>query len=104
MKADRLAETAERRIKAIERCRQELDDHYVNKPKHYMIAGIEVRDISRELCSSLKGLDAADYKDAIKYLLRAPNKDRFLQDLKKCRFHVNALIESLEAEDDKAIE
>jgi hypothetical protein len=59
------------------------------------VAGIEVRDIQRELLNPLTGIQAADYGNAIKYLLRAFRKGRPVQDLGKAVFHINALINNL---------
>jgi hypothetical protein len=71
-------------------------DDVVNKPDHYMVAGIEVRDVQRELSSDMQGIQASDFNNAIKYLLRSPKKGKFKQDLMKCRRHLTWLIESLE--------
>jgi hypothetical protein len=71
-------------------------DDVVNKPDHYMVAGIEVRDVQRELSSDMGGIQASDFNNAIKYLLRSPKKGKFKQDLMKCRRHLTWLIESLE--------
>jgi hypothetical protein len=68
----------------------------VKKPSHYMVAGIEVRDIQKELCAPFIGQESADLSNAIKYLLRSPRKGRLVEDLKKCRMHVDWLISSLE--------
>lgn len=67
----------------------------VNSPEHYKVAGIEVRDIQRELINPLTGIQAADYGNAIKYLLRAFRKGKPVQDLGKAAFHINALINNL---------
>lgn len=73
------------------------DDHDpINKPNHYMVGGIEVRDIQRELSVAFIGQDASDYNNAVKYLLRSPKKGKLIEDLKKCRKHITWLIESLE--------
>jgi hypothetical protein len=71
-------------------------DDLVNKPNHYMVAGIEVRDIQRELSADMTGIQASDYNNAVKYLLRSPNKGKIKQDLMKCRKHITWLIEALE--------
>lgn len=70
-------------------------DDPVNSPSHYKVAGIEVRDIQRELLNPLCGIQAADYGNAIKYLLRAFRKGKPAQDLGKAAFHINALINQL---------
>jgi len=94
----RLEQARARQVRARKKVRAEIDGDPVNSPSHYMVAGIEVRDIQRELSADLKGMDACDYSNAQKYLLRCFKKGRPIQDLKKSRFHINALIESLEAQ------
>jgi DNA-directed RNA polymerase specialized sigma54-like protein len=71
-------------------------DDVVNKPNHYMVAGIEVRDIQRELSADMTGMQASDFNNAVKYLLRSPKKGKLRQDLMKCHRHITWLIESLE--------
>ena len=73
-----------------------MENDVVNRPNHYMVAGIEVRDIQKELCSPFLGQEAADLSNAIKYLLRSPRKGKLVEDLKKCRKHIDWLIESME--------
>lgn len=68
----------------------------VDKPNHYMVAGIEVRDIQKELCAPFIGQEASDLSNAIKYLLRSPKKGKLAEDLKKCRRHITWLIDSIE--------
>ena len=71
----------------------------VTAPKHYMILDAdgqvlcEVRDVQRHCSDGLSGMDSADYNNLLKYALRAPFKDKFLEDLKKARFMLDALIE-----------
>lgn len=69
----------------------------VKSPSHYMVAGVEVRDIQRELTFDMRGQQAADFSNAVKYLLRSPRKQKFSEDLKKCQQHISWLIETLEA-------
>jgi hypothetical protein len=77
-------------------------DTDVYKPDHYMIRGAggeelcEVRDIQRHCSAELCGLQAGDMNNAIKYLLRSPFKGETLKDLKKARFMINKLIDSME--------
>ena len=70
-----------------------MEDDPVQSPKHYKVAGIEVRDIQKELCAPLIGQEAADLSNAIKYLLRCPKKGKMLEDLKKARQHIDWLID-----------
>lgn len=72
------------------------DTDAVNRPNHYMIAGVEVRDIQRELSADMTGIQASDFNNAVKYLLRSPNKGKLKQDLMKCQKHLTWLIESLD--------
>ena len=74
------------------------DDHDpVNKPRHYMVAGIEVRDIQADRCRDLVGMDAVNYANLLKYILRCWLKMTPVQDLRKGRFFLDALIDDLEA-------
>lgn len=75
------------------------EHHPVDKPNHYMVAGIEVRDIQRELSAAFTGQDASDFNNAVKYLLRSPKKGKLVEDLKKCRKHITWLIESFGGSD-----
>ena len=77
------------------------DHHPVDKPDHYMVAGIEVRDIQRELSVAFTGQDASDFNNAVKYLLRSPKKGKLVEDLKKCRKHITWLIDSFGGDDAK---
>ena len=67
----------------------------VERPKHYMVAGIEVRDIQKELSGALIGREASDFNNAVKYPLRSPKKGKMVEDLRKCRQHIDWLIESM---------
>jgi len=71
----------------------------VDKPKHYMVAGVEVRDIQKELSVGFMGQEASDFNNAVKYLLRSPKKGKLVEDLKKCRKHITWLIESFGGDD-----
>lgn len=68
----------------------------VNAPRHYMVAGVEVRDIQADRTQDLVGMDAVDYANLLKYILRCWLKFQPVEDLKKARFHLNALIARLE--------
>ena len=71
-------------------------DDPVHSPSHYMVAGIEVRHIQKELCEPFIGQEAADLSNAIKYLLRSPKKGKMIEDLRKCQQHIDWLIDSRE--------
>lgn len=63
----------------------------VNKPKHYKGAhGLEVQEIIENFVPDPY---SAHFKDAVKYLLRHMNKGKPKQDLEKCRYYVNKMIE-----------
>ena len=68
----------------------------VERPSHYLVAGVQVRDIQRELSTTMTGIEASDFNNSCKYLLRAPRKGKIIEDLKKSRRHITWLIESLE--------
>lgn len=74
----------------------------VSKPAHYVIRDrdgeelCQVRDIQAHVNSDKHGITASDYSNAVKYLLRAPFKDKELEDLKKARQHIDWLIGRLE--------
>lgn len=76
----------------------------VERPAHYVIYDsdniylCEVRDVQRHVCFGATGIEAADYANAVKYLLRSPYKGNQLEDLKKCRKHINWLIHGIESE------
>jgi hypothetical protein len=72
-------------------------DDPVQSPSHYKVAGVEVRDIQKELCSPFLGQEAADLSNAIKYLLRSPKKGKMIEDLRKCQQHIDWLISSRES-------
>lgn len=75
----------------------------VNKPKHYMLfedLGIEVRDVIAKLIRKIEdsefifdGVDYADYTQMMQYLMRFMDKGG-VEDMKKARFYLNALITS----------
>ena len=100
MSRDRLELARESQRQARKKVRQEID-HPVESPAHYKVAGIEVRDIQRELCSNLNGLPSCDYGNAIKYLLRAYRKGDPAKDLAKCRFHIEALLQEIDHHDSR---
>ena len=68
----------------------------VNHPDHYIAAtGMEVIDVIEAFTFDLKGIEATDTGNIIKYICRWKNKNG-LQDLKKCRWYLNHLIEHVE--------
>ena len=65
----------------------------VNHPKHYKSStGLEVIDIIEAFTEDLKGVEAADTANIIKYICRW-NRKNGLEDLEKARWYLNHLIE-----------
>jgi len=72
----------------------------VNEPKHYEMYpehGIEVRDVIKTAIQKniSDPVQAAWYKDTLKYLLRCGCKGNYLQDLKKAQIYLEWLIEEV---------
>ncbi|WP_407450057.1 DUF3310 domain-containing protein [Fibrobacter sp.] len=68
----------------------------VNHPPHYQSkSGLEVINVIEAFTADLKGIEATDTGNIIKYILRWPNKNG-LEDLKKARFYINHLINHIE--------
>lgn len=63
---------------------------------------MEVIHIIKERSALVGGYRGYLYGNAIKYLLRWPLKKHPLEDLKKCRKHIDWLIDTLEEESDHA--
>jgi hypothetical protein len=75
----------------------------VSHPPHYQSeTGMEVIDVIEAFTFDLKGIEATDTGNIIKYILRWPHKNG-LEDLKKAQWYLNHLIthiEKLEKEND----
>lgn len=67
----------------------------VNHPPHYARGGIEVIDVIEAFTSDLRGMEAVDTANIIKYVLRWKHKNG-LEDLEKARWYLNHLIGRLE--------
>lgn len=68
----------------------------VNHPSHYKSeSGLEAIDVIKAFTADLRGIEAVDTANVIKYILRWPNKNG-LEDLKKARWYLNDLINNLE--------
>ena len=77
----------------------ESNDLMVSHPPHYQSeTGIEVIDFIEAFTSNLKGIEATDTGNIIKYICRWSSKNG-LQDLKKARWYLDHLIEHLEYEE-----
>ena len=74
----------------------ECNDEMVSHPSHYQSkTGLEVIDVIEAFTSDLKGIEATDTGNVIKYMCRWKNKNG-LQDLKKANWYLTHLIEHIE--------
>ena len=74
----------------------ESDDKMVSHPDHYKSdAGLEVIDVIEAFTSDLKGVQATDTGNVIKYICRGKKKNG-LQDLKKAMWYLQHLIDHVE--------
>lgn len=72
------------------------NDVMVDHPRHYQSeTGMEVLDVIEAFTFDLKGIEAWDTGNIIKYICRWKSKNG-LQDLKKARWYINDLIEHVE--------
>lgn len=82
---------------------KDLEDKMVSHPDHYQSeTGLEVIDVIEAFTFDLKGIEATDTGNIIKYICRWKKKNG-LQDLKKARFYLDHLInhvEKMEKEND----
>lgn len=68
----------------------------VNHPAHYKSeTGLETIDVIEAFTFDLKGIEAADTSNVIKYICRWKNKNG-LEDLKKARWYLEHLIDHVE--------
>lgn len=71
----------------------------VNHPKHYISKnGIETIDVIQAFTEDLKGIEATDTGNIVKYISRWKKKNG-LEDLKKARWYLDHLIAHVEKED-----
>lgn len=63
----------------------------VNNPDHYKSGGMEAIDVIRAFTEDLRGMEAVDTGNVLKYMLRWKKKNG-LEDLKKARWYLNDLI------------
>ena len=74
----------------------EQNDIMVNHPPHYMSkTGLEVIDVIEAFTLDLKGIEATDTGNIIKYICRWNSKNG-LQDLKKAKWYLEHLIKHVE--------
>lgn len=64
-------------------------------PSYYKRGGLEVIDIIEAFTSDLRGVEAVDTGNAIKYITRWSQKNG-IQDLKKAKWYIDHLINHLE--------
>ena len=80
---------------------QEENEDVVNHPKHYKSdAGLEVIDVIVAFTKDLKGIEATDTGNIIKYVLRWKKKNG-VEDLKKLVWYAEHLIKYLENKENK---
>lgn len=77
----------------------ESNDKMVSHPDHYQSnSGMEVIDVIEAFTSDLKGIEATDTGNIIKYACRWSKKNG-IQDLKKIMWYTQHLIDHLEKQE-----
>jgi len=75
-----------------------MENDAVNHPKHYKTpSGLETIDVIEAFTAELKGSEATNTGNILKYICRWKKKNG-LEDLKKARWYLNRLIDRLEKE------
>jgi hypothetical protein len=73
----------------------ESEDKMVSHPSHYQSeAGLEVIDVIKAFTANLKGIEATDTGNIIKYICRW-NEKNGIQDLEKAQWYLTHLIEEV---------
>lgn len=73
----------------------ESTDKMVSHPSHYQSeSGLEVIDVIEAFTSDLKGIEATDTGNVLKYMCRWKHKNG-LQDLEKAQWYLTHLIEKI---------
>ena len=80
---------------AVEKFKKLLDDTIVNHPSHYTAGKVECIDALEAATTGLQGIEAVCTANAIKYLWRQSRKNS-IEDLKKCIWYVQYLIDYYE--------
>lgn len=81
----------------------ECNDNMVSHPSHYQSeTGLEVIDVIEAFTFDLKGIEATDTGNIIKYICRWKNKNG-LQDLKKAMWYLQHLISHVEKLDNENV-
>lgn len=79
----------------------ESEDKMVSHPSHYQSEyGIEVIDVIEAFTADLKGIEATDTSNVIKYICRWKQKNG-IQDLEKILWYTQHLIDHLRKKEDK---
>lgn len=74
----------------------DVTNDIVNHPSHYQSeTGMEVIDVIEAFTFDLKGIEATDTGNILKYMCRWKGKNG-LEDLKKARWYLNHLIDHVE--------
>ena len=77
---------------------EKAKEDVVNHPKHYKaVNGLEAIDVIEAFTAKLKGIQATDTGNVLKYMLRWHEKNG-LEDLKKAQWYLNHLISKVEKE------
>lgn len=75
----------------------ESSDQMVSHPSHYQSDnGLEVIDVIEAFTNDLKGIEATDTGNILKYVCRWKHKNG-LQDLEKAQWYLTHLIEKLKS-------
>lgn len=81
----------------------ESNDKMVSHPDHYMSeTGLEVIDVIEAFTFDLKGIEATDTGNILKYICRWNNKNG-LQDLEKAKWYLDHLIDHVRKLKEKEI-
>lgn len=77
------------------------DDKMVSHPPHYQTeSGLEAIDVIKAFTADLKGIEAVDTGNVIKYICRWKRKNG-LQDLEKAKWYLEHLINHISKEKEK---
>lgn len=86
------------KIRAEKKKLYESKDKMVSHPAHYQSDGIEVIDVIRAFTKDLKGIQATDTGNIIKYACRWNAKGKPIQDVEKIIWYATHLLRELQAE------
>lgn len=76
----------------------ECEDKMVSHPPHYQTeSGLEAIDVIEAFTANLKGIEATDTGNVLKYMCRWKSKNG-LQDLNKAKWYLEHLIKHVEKE------